>query len=86
MRVSSAYWQGRWGELRTSDRVDGLDGFLAAHDALAGDATDLRHTAPERRQKRVQRRGGINLSRLDSTVAFLDRFGAPEVRRRRPYR
>ena len=31
---------------QTGDRVDSLDGFLAAHDAFARDPADLRHTGP----------------------------------------
>jgi hypothetical protein len=46
----------------------------------------LCHTGPERRQKRAQRRGGFDLAGLDPAVAFLDRFGTPEVSRSRPYR
>jgi hypothetical protein len=49
---------------QAGDRVDSLDGLLAAHNALAGDATDLRHIGPERCQKRAQRGGRLNLPRL----------------------
>jgi hypothetical protein len=70
----------------TGDRVDGLDGFLAAHDAFPCDATDLRQPGPIGCQKLAQRSGGFDLSGLDPAMTFLDRFGTPEVRRRRPDR
>ena len=70
----------------TGYRIDGLNGFLTPHDPFPGDAANLCHTGPERRQKRAQRRGGFDLAGLDPAVAFLDRFGTPEVSRSRPYR
>jgi hypothetical protein len=66
----------------TGDRVDGLNGFLAAHDPFPADAANLRHPGPERRQMRAQRGGGFDLAGLDPALAFLDRLSPPEVRRR----
>lgn len=66
---------------QTGDRVDSLDGFLAAHDAFARDAADLRHTGPVRREEAVQRPGRLDLADLDPAVAFLDRFGVARVSR-----
>jgi hypothetical protein len=70
----------------TGDRVDGLNGFLAAHDAFPCNAADLRQPGPVGCQEFAQRGGGFDLSGLDPAVTFLDRFSAPKVRRRRPDR
>ena len=63
------------GSGETGNCVDGLDGFLAAHDTLARDAADLRDARPQRAQISSQGRGGFQPPGLDPSVAFLDRFG-----------
>jgi hypothetical protein len=71
---------------QTGNRVNGLDGLLAPHDPFPRYAADLRHAGPAGCQKRGYRRRGLDLTGFDPAVAFLDGFGASEVRWRRPWR
>jgi hypothetical protein len=71
---------------QAGDGVDGFRGFFVTHDALARQAADLGQTTPGRCQVLGDAGGGLQATGLDPAVAFLDRLGLCEVRRRRPFR
>ena len=71
---------------QAGDGIDGLGTLFAVQPALAGQAADLRHAGPGRREMRGQGRGHLDAAGLDPAMGFVAGSGRLAVRRWRPFR